>query len=170
MNPAVRLARPDDVPAIRALVESAYRGESARAGWTHEADLLSGERTSEAEVAAIVNAPDQCVLVAEQDGRIVGSVALTALAPGRAYLGMLAVEPGLQGSGLGRGLISAAEKEAQRRFGAATMEMTVIAQRETLIAWYERRGYHRTGERRPFPYVSPETAGLEMVVLQRRLS
>ena len=34
----------------------------------------------------------------------------------------------------------------------AALRMTVIDVRDELIAWYERRGYRRTGIRKPFPY------------------
>lgn len=169
MDATFRTAVAADVPAIRALVESAYRGDSARGGWTHEADLLGGERTSEAEVAAVVADPAQRIVLAEQDGRIVGSVAITSRPPARCYLGMLAVSPSLQAAGLGRRLIAAAEDEARRTFGATVMEMTVIHLRPELIAYYERRGYARTGEIRPFPYPLPEAPGLQMVVLERLL-
>lgn len=170
MAPHLRLATAEDVPAIRALLESAYRGDSARQGWTHESDLLSGDRTSEAEVAGIIAAPHQRFIVAEQDGRVIGCVAVTDLSGGRAYLGMLAVSPKLQAAGLGRALITAAEDEASRAFGAAAMEMTVIGQRPELIAWYERRGYRHTGEVRPFHYEAPEAAGISLVVLERALA
>ena len=170
MTASLRLAGPADVPAVRALIESAYRGDSARGGWTHEADLLSGTRTSDAEIAAIVAAADQRIILAEVDGRLVGSVTITDRPPARAYLGMLAVTPDLQAAGLGRVLIAGAEAEAARAFRATTMEMTVITRRSELIAWYERRGYRRTGEIRPFPYAAPETAHLEMEVLERTIA
>ncbi|MBC2668958.1 GNAT family N-acetyltransferase [Novosphingobium piscinae] len=169
MTIAFRPAKLDDVGAIRALVESAYRGDSARAGWTHEADMLSGERTSDDEVAGVIADPAQRIVVAIEDGALIGSVAITSKPPRHCYLGMLAVSPARQAGGLGRQLIAAAEAEARRAFGAAVMEMTVIDRRAELIAWYERRGYHRTGETRPFPVDLPEAAGLTMVVLERLL-
>lgn len=167
---ALRLATAADVAAVRALLESAYRGDSARQGWTHESDLLSGDRTSEAEVAAIVAAPHQRLIVAEQDGAVIGSVVITDLGGGRAYLGMLAVAPRLQAGGLGRMLIAEAEAQARQAFAATVMEMTVIGKRPELIAYYQRRGYRPTGEIRPFPYAAPETVDLEMVVLERAIA
>ncbi|HEY6870091.1 MAG TPA: GNAT family N-acetyltransferase [Novosphingobium sp.] len=159
-----------DVPAIRALLESAYRGDSARQGWTHESDLLSGDRTSEAEVAGIVAAPHQRIIVVEERARVIGCVAITDLGSGKAYLGMLAVSPALQAGGLGRALIAAAEDEARRTFAARSMEMTVIGLRPELIAWYQRRGYQPTGEIRPFHYDAPERAGIALVVLERQIA
>lgn len=167
--PAFRIAEPADAPAIRALVERAYRGDSARAGWTHEADLLGGDRTSLDEVSAIIAAPDKFAVLGELAGTLAASVTVTDLGEGRCYLGMLAVDPALQAGGLGRALMAEAEAQAVRRFGARVMEMTVIARRAELIAYYERRGYRRTGETRPFPMEVPEAASFSMVVLEREL-
>ena len=93
---------------------------------------------------------------------------------GTCYLGMLTVAPALQAAGLGRRLIEAGEGYARDAFGARRIEMTVIAQRAELIAWYERRGYRHTGERRPFPYGDtrfglPRDETLVFVVLDREL-
>ena len=167
--PTFRIAEPADAPAVRALVERAYRGDSARAGWTHEADLLGGDRTSIEEVAAIIAAPHQFAVLAERGGAPVASVTVTDLGAGRCYLGMLAVDPAMQAGGIGRALMAEAETQAVRRFGAHVMEMTVIARRAELIAYYERRGYRRTGETRPFPMEVPEAASFSMVVLERHL-
>ena len=166
---AIRLASRDDIAAIRALVESAYRGDTARAGWTHEADLLSGDRTSDEELAAVFANPDQRLLVAESDGAILGTVTVSRAGPDRAYLGMLAVAPQGQAGGIGRRLLAAAEAAAQEAWGSATVEMTVIGRRSELIGWYERRGYARTGEIRPFPHASDKPIDLPMVVLARNL-
>ncbi len=156
--------------ALRALVESTYRGDQARQGWTHEADLLTGARTSDAELAATIVNPAHSVLVAERENALVGTVTVSAAGPARAYLGMLSVAPGQQGSGLGRRLIIAAEAEARRHFGALVMEMTVIERRHELISWYERRGYRLTGETRPFPAAPEEPVDFAMVVMERSLS
>ncbi|WP_225206867.1 GNAT family N-acetyltransferase [Novosphingobium huizhouense] len=164
----IRLATAADVPALRLLVERAYRGDSARGGWTHEADLLDDERTDEEELAATLADPACHILVAEDEGRLTGTVTITRKSDARAYLGMLCVDPALQAAGLGRRLIAAAEAQAVRDFGAAFMEMTVIDKRPELIAWYERRGYARTGETRPFPM--PGEFPFAMVVLERPLA
>ena len=65
---------------------------------------------------------------------------------------MFSVRPGLQGSGLGRFMLTTAENFARAEWKCIKMEMTVISIRAELIAWYERRGYHRTGRFKPFPY------------------
>ena len=165
----IRPASSDEASAIRALVESAYRGDAARAGWTHEADLFSTDRTSDAEISRVIANPAQCLLVAEQDGRLIGTVTISSVGPRLAYLGMFAVDPQVQASGLGRKLLAAAEVAAQCDLGAWTVEMTVIESRTELIGWYERRGYRSTGERRPFPYPPDQPVDFAMTVLERTL-
>ncbi len=163
-----RSAQPADAPALRALIESGYRGDSARKGWTNEADLLGGDRTTPAEVAAMVAAPEKRVLLAEQDGTLVGTVTITDLGQGLAYMGLLCIDPERQAGGLGRALVSEVEGLAVREFAATRMELIVVDVREELIAWYERRGYTRTGELRPFPL--PMDVPFQMVVLERSIS
>ncbi len=159
--------------ALHRLVESAYRGDSAKAGWTHEADLLGGQRTDEAELLDILADVSRVILLAEVDGVLTGCVQVADQGEGLAYLGLLTVDPTRQAGGLGRLLIEAAEAEAVARFGATRMEMTVIRQRSELIAWYERRGYALTGETRPFP-LDETTIGLSdrdltFVVMEKAL-
>jgi N-acetylglutamate synthase-like GNAT family acetyltransferase len=164
----VRGARPEDVDAAVALVESAYRGEVSRSGWTTEADLLDGQRTDADEVRAVL----PYLLVAESEGAL---VACCTLEPKDkyAYFGMFAVRPGLQGGGLGSALLVAAEERA-RRLGLPRVEMTVLSVRTELIAFYERRGYIRLAQTRPFPYGDerfgrPRRDDLEFVVLAKHL-
>jgi ribosomal protein S18 acetylase RimI-like enzyme len=171
-----RFAQHSDVQAIVGLVESAYRGEASRAGWTTEADLLDGQRTDALAVGEIVAARGRgrLVLVAESDGRLVGCCQLERRPPGEAYFGMFSVRPGAQGQGWGGQILAEAERLAREDFGAASMIMTVLAQRRDLIAWYERRGYRRTGDSKPFPYGDerfgiPRRPDLSFVVLARRL-
>ena len=174
MNRHIRAAVPADVPALLDLVHSAYRGDRARTGWTHEADMLGGQRTDVTALAEIIGDPKQRILLAEDDVGLVGCVQISDLGDGRAYLGLLSTAPEHQAQGLGRTLIQAAENEAGRKFGARTMEMTVIRQREELISYYERRGYIRTGEERPFPlddprFGIPQRRDLSFVVLTKSL-
>jgi len=168
-----RFGTPDDLPALRQLVERAYRGDTARQGWTHEADLLHDERTSDAELSAALTSPDMRVVLAERivddaEPALVGTLSLTRRDGGVAYLGMFCVDPAQQAGGIGRALLHEAERVAIAAFAARSMEMTVIAPRADLIAWYERRGYVQTGERRPFPYALP--VAFDMVVLERRIA
>ncbi|MEU9666218.1 GNAT family N-acetyltransferase [Streptomyces bobili] len=140
-----------DVEALVALVESAYRGDSSRAGWTTEADLLEGQRTDPEGVLEVIKSPDSRVLTVERAGRIVACCQLEHRGD-HAYFGMFAVSPTVQGGGLGRTVLAEAERRARADWGVTEMRMTVIFQREDLIAWYERRGYRRTGRMTPFPY------------------
>jgi GNAT superfamily N-acetyltransferase len=148
----IRVAALGDLPALHPVIERAYRGETARQGWTHEADLiLEDPRTDLATLEAIVRDPAQLLLLAEAEGRPIGCVQVSDKGNGLAYLGLLCVDPTLQTGGLGKQLVSAAEDLACETFGARRMEMTVIDRRVPLIAFYERRGYAVSGEKRDFP-------------------
>lgn len=144
-----------DLLELHALVERAYRGHTARRGWTHEADLLGGQRTDVEALTELLTDPSQAVLGRRDGGRLVGCVQVSSKPDAKAYFGMLSVEPDLQGAGVGRSLISAAEDHARGVFGASFMEMTVIRQRTELIDYYVRRGYRLTGGEAPFPATNP---------------
>ena len=169
-----RAAGPDDVPALHALVEAAFRGDASRRGWTTEADLLDGQRTDPAALAEIVASPDSLLLIGERGGDVVACCQVKTVPGEPAYVGMVAVRPDQQGSGAGRALMAEAERPAAER-GARRMRMTVIVQRAELIEWYERRGYTHTGETAPFPYGDerfgvPRRDDLEFVVLEKSLA
>ncbi|MEU2108369.1 GNAT family N-acetyltransferase [Streptomyces sp. NPDC059544] len=146
-----RDATASDVPALVELIESAYRGDSSRTGWTTEADILDGQRTDPEGVRQVIGASGSRLLVVERDGELVACCQLEHRGDA-AYFGMFAVRPGLQGGGLGRLVIAEAERLVGEAWGVSEMHMTVISVREELIAWYERRGYRRTGRMTPFPY------------------
>ncbi|MET9293476.1 GNAT family N-acetyltransferase [Streptomyces sp. NPDC003077] len=146
-----RAATKDDIPGLVELVESAYRGEASRVGWTTEADLLDGQRTDPEGVAAVVGDPNSLLLIAERDGVLIACCHLEHRGD-HAYFGMFAVRPALQGGGLGKVMLAEAERTARATWGVREMHMTVIRQRDELIAYYERRGYTRTGKMSPFPY------------------
>ncbi len=167
-------ADPAAIAELHDLIQRAYRGEPSRRGWTHEADLLSGQRIDRATLAAALVDPDKYLLAASVDDRIIACVELTRLDATTCYLGMLSVDPALQANGLGRRLIAAAEAAAATRFGATRIEMTVLRQRTELIPYYLRRGYRLTGEERPFPAVdtrfgTPRRDDLGFVVLEKWL-
>jgi GNAT superfamily N-acetyltransferase len=173
-QPTVRSAVHSDIPALHTLIESAYRGDTARQGWTHEADLLDGQRTDPASLTEIIDDPDQRILIALDGTTIIGCVQIARKENGKSYLGLLSVDPLRQASGLGRQLITAAEQAAAAYFGAQVIEMTVIRQRSELIDYYQRRGYSLTGEERPFPlgdarFGLPRTSELAFVVLAKRI-
>ena len=140
-----------DVDTLVALVESAYRGDDSRVGWTTEADILEGQRTDPEGVLAVIKSPDSRLLTVERDGLVVACCQLEHRGT-YAYFGMFAVSPTLQGGGLGKVIIAEAERIVREAWGVTEMHMTVISVRDDLIAWYERRGYRRTGRMTPFPY------------------
>lgn len=148
---AFRAAVAADVPAIVALVESAYRGDASRAGWTTEADLLDGQRVDPVGVGAIVGKAGNRILLAEAGRALLACCHLER--QGEAcYFGMFSVVPVQQGGGIGKLVLGEAERIARDEWKCTKMEMSVISVRPELIAWYERRGYYRTGTFKPFPY------------------
>ena len=147
LRPAVEA----DCVALSLFVNSGYRGEASKAGWTTEADLLDGQRVDADGLRDAIGRRGSVVLLHELAGEIVACVALERRS-GDCHLGMLTVSPTRQSSGLGRALLAAAERYAREEFGATRMSMSVIVQRPELIAWYERRGYRRTSRFEPFPY------------------
>lgn len=170
-------AGPADLPAVAALVNSAYRGESSRRGWTTEADLIGGQRTDPGSLAAdLAASPGARLLVLREapDGAPLGCVWLEPADDAAIWhLGMLTIRPDLQASGRGRELLAAAEAAA-KALGAWRIRMSVIALRAELIAWYGRRGYAPTGATRPFPYGDPRLGeprrdDLSFLVLEKRL-
>ncbi|WP_326594710.1 GNAT family N-acetyltransferase [Streptomyces sp. NBC_01803] len=179
-DPTFRTAAEADIPALVALVESAYRGEASRTGWTTEADLLDGRRTDAAGVREVLGDPGGRLIVAELNGDLVACCHVARRdgpRPGEsaAYFGMFAVRPVLQGAGLGRRVLAEAERLARAEWDAREMRMLVISARADLIAWYGRRGYTRTGRTSPFPYGDerfgiPRRPDLEFELLVKPLS
>lgn len=171
---ALRPATGPDCAALARFVNAGYRGESSRAGWTTEADLLGGQRVDAAGLRDLIGRQGSVVLLHEPAGGIVACVALEKRADD-CHLGMLTVSPTRQAAGIGRGVLAAADLYAREKFGATTMSLSVIAQRAELIAWYERRGYRRTGRFEPFPYGDerfglPLRPDLRFEILEKRLA
>ena len=161
-----------DVTSLVALMDSAYRGENSKQGWTSEADLFIGnKRTDETTVANLIKKPGAVFLkYLNDEGSLEGCVFLHKKDT-RLYLGMFSVSPLAQGKGIGKKLLRAADDYAKEQ-NCSTLYMTVISVREELITWYERNGYHKTGKVLPFPvderYGIP-TRPLEMLVLEKPL-
>ena len=158
-----RFAEQPDTAAIVDLIERAYRDPANAGAWTSEAHLLTGPRTSLAEISGLIAREDTRFVVAERDGRITGCCLLQGLSGGSggsinaAYFGMFAIDPDGHGGGLGKIMIAEAETRARDLWDANQMVMTVINLRTTLIEWYQRRGYRLTGSTLPFPF--SETTG-----------
>jgi ribosomal protein S18 acetylase RimI-like enzyme len=173
--PSLTVATATDAPAIAALMNLAYRGGGADAGWTTEADHFHGNRTSEALLREDMAAnPDAALLAWRPDGALLGCVWLEPEDDGIWYLGSLSIDPRQQNRGLGRKLLAAAEDWVRER-GGREIRMTVVNVRDTLLGWYTRRGYALTGEAEPFPYGNnrfgiPKRDDLHFVVLRKRLN
>ena len=170
---AFRSATLADIDAIVALVTSAYRGDASRAGWTTEADLLDGNRIDPEVLRADLARPRSRVLLVEADDGL-HACAHVADEDGAGYFGMFAVRPGLQGGGLGKRLLAECERIVGDEWGLPVMRMTVIDVRDELIAFYQRRGYRRTGQFKPFPYGDarfgqPKRDDLRFEVLEKPL-
>jgi ribosomal protein S18 acetylase RimI-like enzyme len=144
---AFRDATPADAQAVTDLVNAAYSGPDAAQGWTPETHLHAGPRTTLAEVRAILADPAQRILLCHSPD-LVGSVQIDA----GGHLGMLAVPPLRQAGGIGRALLAHAEDRAHALWGCESLTLTAISLQTSLIAYYERRGYQRTGRREPFPH------------------
>jgi ribosomal protein S18 acetylase RimI-like enzyme len=163
-----RLARKNDADSIVKLVNSAYRGDSSRAGWTTEADLLTGVRVQAEDVKELIETEGSMILLCIQNSEIVGSVNLLKTED-KAYLGMFAVNPLLQGAGIGKQFMQAAEALVKKEWHSTAMWMTVITSRHELIAYYERRGYQRTGRFVPFPAEVPDECRLVKDIVMEEL-
>lgn len=170
----LRPATEAELPQIVAMVNRAYRGTGPTASWNTEAEFLEGERINLEALRADLAAHPEALLLTfrdEADGPLLGSVWLEPAEDGAWYLGMLNVDPEAQKRQLGRTLLAEVEEAAKER-GARRIRMSVIGVRETLIAWYERRGYALTGESEPFPYGNerfgrPKRDDLEFLILEK---
>ena len=164
-------ATKNDILEISNLVNSAYRGESSKKGWTTEEHLLGGIRTDEQDLLKTFENEAITVLKFTENDKIIGTVSLEKQGD-KLYLGMLTVSPDLQGGGVGKQLLKAAEDFAKEE-SIPKIVMTVISVRSELIAWYERHGYVRTGETKPFPMNDPNFGipkeFLEFIALEKTL-
>lgn len=170
----IEVARPKDAEQIARVVNDAFRGASKSPGWTHETTLLAGQRIDSAAVGTMIDKRDSAILVMRDERDVAGCVALQCLDGSDWYLSMLAVDPTHQADGLGKVIMAGAERFAYER-GAQRMKISVINLRESLIAWYERQGYVRTGAIEPFPYDDPAVGtplrdDLALVMLAKPLS
>jgi ribosomal protein S18 acetylase RimI-like enzyme len=165
-------ANKDDAEQITSLINSAYRGELSRKGWTTEADLLDGSRTDIDEILSLIADDNSMFILCKQNSELQASVHLHNTDDG-VHIGMLAVNPLLQGQGIGKALLQAAEITAQQTWSTNRFVMSVISCRQELIAFYERRGYRRTGISKEFPINpslwTPKVSDLQLVLLEKIL-
>lgn len=171
MDAAISIALVKDAPELVKLVNHAYRGEEAKKGWTHEADLIEGTlRIDENSLRQLIARSDSVVLKYTENRTILGCVHLQKQ-EGRLYLGMLSVSPEIQAKGIGKKLLNAADEYAKQN-GCDKIEMTVISVRHELIAWYERNGYSKTNQIKPFhtdkKFGVPRQP-VEFIVMEKRL-
>ena len=171
---AFRAATDADIPALVALVTSAYRGDVSKQGWTTEADMLDGQRIDPEVLARDIGRARSRILVAERAGEML-ACAHVAEEDGAGYFGMFSVRPDLQGGGVGKAMLAEAERIARAEWQLPTMRMTVIDIRDELIAFYGRRGYARTGIKKPFPYGDerygiPKREDLRFEILEKPLT
>lgn len=160
-----------DIPALNILINSAYRGETSKKGWTTEAHLLEGKRTTEEELTEMIQDPKNTFLKYTENDQIIGSVLLVEKEH-QLYLGMLTVSPELQNSGIGKKLLAEGEKYA-KTLGLSSIIMTVVSVRAELIAWYKRHGYVDTGAREPFPssdiHINVSDKPLEFIFMEKKI-
>ncbi|SDQ51462.1 GNAT family N-acetyltransferase [Pseudoxanthomonas sp. CF125] len=140
-----------DIDALVVLVTSAYRGDASKQGWTTEADMLDGQRIDPTVLRKDIERERSLIIIAEREAQLL-ACAHVAEENGAGYFGMFSVQPGLQGGGVGKLLLAETERIARDEWRLPAMRMTVIDIRDELIAFYERRGYRRTGITKPFPY------------------
>lgn len=185
MHPTFRRATPDDAEAVAALVQSAYRGDASRAGWTTEADLIDGQRTDPDMVRDSLTRPDLQILLAEvpDPADPTGGLRLVSCAEistfdgpgGGGYFGMFAVEPTLQGRGIGGAMLDEIERIVADELGFDRLTLVVISLRTEMIDLYARRGFVPTGDLHRFPYGDerygrPRRDDLELLVMAKTLS
>ena len=160
-----------DAEQIAHLVNKAYRPEPGESGWTHESELVAGQRINAEQVADLINEGGSVLLAYEGDS-LLGCVHIEDAQP-YCYIGMLATMPHLQNKGLGKKLLAAAEDLAISRYGAQGFKMSVLSSRPELLAYYERRGYRLTGSSHPYPAEAgvgqPLDSGLQVLELIKSL-
>ena len=172
-NLTFRPATLADIDALVVLVTSAYRGDASKQGWTTEADMLDGQRIDPEVLRKDIERERSLIIIAEREAQLL-ACAHVAEENGAGYFGMVSVKPDLQGGGVGKLLLAETERIARDEWRLPAMRMTVIDIRDELIAFYERRGYRRTGVTKPFPYGDvrygiPKRDDLRFEILEKAL-
>ena len=165
-----RFALASDAASIAALANAGYRGDTSRQGWTTEADLLDGLRTTTAEVQNLINSELSVILICMSGDDLIASVCLEREAEA-VHIGLFVVNPAMQRMGVGKQLLTYAENYAAQHWSVSKFCMHVITLRNELIAFYERRGYRRTGIIKTFPVNpqmwQPKMTGLQLELLEK---
>jgi ribosomal protein S18 acetylase RimI-like enzyme len=166
-----RAANKLDAEVIADLINKAYRPESGASGWTHESDLVSGSRTNVDQVVAIISKPDSIILLGIKGSEIVTCIHIEKDGS-NSYIGMFAVNPTLQGAGVGKQMLAYAEWYASENFSSNRFIMVVVSSRSELISFYQRRGYQKTGSIMDYPLSAgtgiPKYTGLKVEILRKR--
>ena len=170
---AFKTATIQDTYELAKLVNSAYRGEVSKQGWTTEADFLDGQRTDEKSLEELISTPLNQIEMALQENELVGCVHLKQEDDQTLYFGMLTVAPHLQSKGIGKILMNHVEDIALQQ-GLSRIRITVIPFRKELIAFYEKSGFKATGRIEPFPVSNPlfgipKVEGLALQEFENRL-
>jgi ribosomal protein S18 acetylase RimI-like enzyme len=171
-NTDIDFATVADITAIKDLLNNAYRGEESKQGWTTEADLIAGDtRTDEATLSQVMQQSGSVFLIyKDEEQKIIGCVNLQQHDE-KLYLGMFSVSPQLQGGGIGKKLLQAAE-EYGLHLQKKAIYMSVVSLRTELINWYMRHGYAETGDRKPFVedgITGKHLKPLEFMILEKPL-
>jgi N-acetylglutamate synthase-like GNAT family acetyltransferase len=172
MENKIRVAQTDDIPALVILVESVYRGESSKQGWTTEADLLDGQRTDPQMIQELMFEENSLFYLVEDNSKKLCASVYLQKEKEAGYIGMLAVRTDCQNQKLGKVLLSACEKKI-KEWGLKKARMTVLEPRVELMAWYERQGFQKTGNEEEFPtdprFGRPKVQGLKLLELIKNL-
>jgi len=167
-----RPAQIDDAQPVVNLINSAYRGETSRAGWTTEADLLDGLRTTLEEIQFFIQSEKAILLLCFENGDLIGCILGEKMAH-KVRFGMFVTKPTLQGRGLGKQLLEQAEQQVKQKWNIVHFEMVVISCRKELLDYYERRGYLKTGKTLPFPLnptlYQPKVSDLKLEIIEKKI-
>ena len=172
-NIQFRFATPDDVPAMLKIINGAYRGVPGTKAWTSEGHLVGGLRVDHERLLHYLSEKDSWFTLMLLDEKIVGSVYLTRESSDVLYFGMFAVDPKLQAQSLGKTFLAHIEEQARYKM-FKRIRITVVHPRRELIAYYERRGFVKTGITEPFPFNNdqegrPLVENLQMVEMVKTL-
>lgn len=172
MDHTLSIASHGEAADVAALVNRAYRPAMAMGGWTHEAQWVRGPRTAAPQLMALMSNGAVILTIKDPRGGLIACVQVS-MTDAAACIGMLATDPELQGMGLGTRMLEAAERHAVESGMPRTAVINVLECRSELVAFYERRGYRRTGVVHPYPLDDglgvPVTEGMTVIEMAKRI-